>query len=150
MNSIGVHLQPLASAVTLKQYLAVMIFATAVAGVTVAVLLAAVNPDQAGPIAAGALLLSLAVAVAGALSILLALLRIFLFRGDALVTRHVRVSVRQGALAAFLLVIALLLSHMRLFAWWSISLAVSALVLAEYFFLSSDAAESDSAFARNG
>jgi hypothetical protein len=123
---------------TLRQYLSVMLLGTVLAWAAAGVMLVRFDPFAVGPIAAGMLLLAVGVGTTGLAAVASALFRVFLLRRRGLVSRQVRVSFRQGAWIGFLLVLTLLLSHLRLFAWWNILLAVGAMTVAEYFFLISD------------
>ncbi len=124
---------------TLRHYLFLMLFGTAVAAMTVFLLLRGVNPLQTGTFAPAALLFSIGLAVSGLCTVLGLLIRMRQSGSRRLMSQHVRISFRQSIFVACLAVLALLLSHLRLFAWWNILLAACALGIVEYFFLSSDA-----------
>ncbi len=133
---------------TLRQYLSVMIVGTVIAGATLALMIILVNPDQAGPVSVAALLVAIMLCVTGVLSVIGVVARVHVLRRPGVVSRQVRTSFRQGALLAVLVVLALLLSHLRLFAWWNIMLALGALGVAEYFFLSSEGTDFETADSR--
>ncbi len=124
---------------TLRHYLFLMLFGTTVAVITIFLLLRGVNPLQTGTFAPTALLFSIGLAISGMCTVLGLLIRIRLSGSRRLMSQHVRISFRQSIFVACLVVLALLLSHLRLFAWWNILLAVCALGIAEYFFLASAA-----------
>lgn len=124
-----------------------MLVGTTIAAVTLALLLRGVNPLQTGIGAPAALLVCLALVICGLGTIIGLSVRIVLRRSERLMSQQVRVSFRQSLLLAALCVLALLLSHARLFAWWNMLLAVCALGIVEYFFL---AHETDSAAGEQG
>ncbi|TAL20681.1 hypothetical protein EPN90_00240 [Patescibacteria group bacterium] len=123
---------------TFRQYLVAILVGTAAALGAALVILFNVNPEEAGAAATAALLLSLGIALTGLLAITRAVLRLLFGRRASPLARHARVSFRQSSFVALLLIIALILSHLNLLAWWSILLAVGALSVTEYFFLSSE------------
>lgn len=130
---------------TLKQYLFSMFLGTAVTWTTVGLIVAFVDPTQAGPVAAGTLLFALLLGLTGILAVLGVIVRVFVLRRRGLVSEHVRVSLRQGAFIALLASLSLLLAHLKLFAWWNIALAIAALAIAEYFFITGEAKPDDEA-----
>lgn len=124
---------------TLKQYLLMMAAGTVLTLATALLMLFVIDPVQGGALSAGMLLLSLSLGTAGLLSVVGVLARVYVFRRPGLVTDHVRVSFRQGAVAATLLAVALTLSHLKLFAWWNMILALSIAAVIEYYFANGDA-----------
>jgi len=116
-----------------------MLLATTLAWATFGLILLFFDPEESLILAPAAILLSLGIASTGTLAILGVVTRVFIFRRHGLISQHVRVSLRQAALVALLMIIALELSHLSLFAWWNMLLAIATFAVAEYFFLSSDA-----------
>lgn len=115
-----------------------MLFGTTAASVAVVLLLGGVHPAQAGIIAPSALLISLGLVIIGVLTIIGLLVRMRLSSSRRLLSQQVRISFRQSILSACIVLLGLLLSHLQLFAWWNMLLALCALGIAEYFFLSSE------------
>jgi hypothetical protein len=123
---------------TLRQYLFLMLLGTLIAATTVFLLLRGVNPEQSGIFAPAALLLSVGLVISGLCTVLGLVVRTRFGTSQRLMSQQVRIAFRQSIFVAGIVVLGLSLSHLRLFAWWNILLAVCALGIAEYFFLSSD------------
>jgi hypothetical protein len=130
---------------TLRQYLLAMIVGSAVTLAAVALILVFVDPDQGGPAAVIALVAAVGLGVTGTLAVLGVVARVYLFRRPGLVTDHVRVSFRQGVAVALLMILALILTRYRIFAWWNMLLAVALAAMIEYIFASADARDFETA-----
>lgn len=130
---------------TLKQYLIVMALGTAIAAATVGLLVWLVDPFQTGAVAVVIFLSTLGLTLAGILAIFGVIIRVYLFRHYGLIVEQVRVSLRQATFVSLLVILALVLSHYHLFAWWNMTFAVALLVALEYFFLSHDLRQRDEA-----
>ena len=119
---------------SLRAYLALMGFGTLIAAATFFLILFRVDPANAGFLGFCLFYLSMFLAVAGALSILGFVIRVFSHRGEML-SRLVALSFRQAVLLAALAVGALALHAHGLLSWWNSILLVAAVTIVEFLFI---------------
>jgi hypothetical protein len=121
---------------TLRQYLAIMGLGTAVAWSAVGLIVTHVDPDEAQVAVFAILYLALFLALTGTLSIVGFLLRVSLLKKDLFISQQVLAAFRQAVLLSLLLVSMLVLKSRAMLTWWIALLAVAALTLLEFFFIS--------------
>jgi hypothetical protein len=120
---------------SLRVYLTIMGFGTIVAAATFFLVLFRVDPSSAGTLGFVLFYLSLFLAVAGAVSIVGFVVRVFMHR-DEMLSRLVGLSFRQAVLLAAIAVGALALHARGLLSWWNSLILVAAITIVEFFFIS--------------
>jgi hypothetical protein len=120
---------------SLRAYLTIMGFGTIVALATFFLVLFRVDPATAGALGFTLFYLSLFLAVAGAVSIVGFVIRVFLHR-DEILSRLVGLSFRQAVLLSAMGVGALALHARGLLSWWNSVILVAAVTIVEFFFIS--------------
>ena len=121
---------------TLRQYLLIMSLGTILSWGAVGLIMRTFYPTDIQSTVLIIFYISLFLALVGTFSLAGFILRIFLLKQQLLVSRHVAISFRQGILLALLLIVALILQSKSMLSWWSALLAVLALTILEFFFIS--------------
>ena len=121
---------------TLRQDLLIMSLGTILSWGAVGLIMRTFYPTDIQSTVLIIFYISLFLALVGTFSLAGFILRIFLLKQQLLVSRHVAISFRQGILLALLLIVALILQSKSMLSWWSALLAVLALTILEFFFIS--------------
>ena len=121
---------------TLRQYLLIMSLGTILSWGAVGLIMRTFYPTDIQSTVLIIFYISLFLALVGTFSLAGFILRILLLKQQLLVSRHVAISFRQGILLALLLIVALILQSKSMLSWWSALLAVLALTILEFFFIS--------------
>ncbi len=120
---------------TLKQYLLMIGFGTALSWAAAALIIFGIDPTETQAVVFAALYFSLLLGLTGLLSIIGFLLRVWLLPKE-LLSRQVLVSFRQAVLLSLLAVIGLILQSRSLLTWFNASLVVIGMTLIEFLFIS--------------
>lgn len=123
---------------TLRRYLLLMAFATAICWATWISALFNTNPFEASLVSFIVFYLSLFLALLGTLAIASLAMRIWVFKQNDPHFRQVKKSFRQGILLSVLFVIAVILQSQRLLNWLNTLLLIFAFTFFELFFIAGD------------
>lgn len=104
---------------TLRQYLALMSFGTAICFIAWLFLIRNVNPADAGSWGFLFFYASLFLTIVGAFSVVGFLIRRAFIKNDEVVFRHVKHTFRQSVIVAFVICVSLFLAGHKLLAWWN-------------------------------
>ena len=104
---------------TLKQYLLLMSFTTALCWVVWFFIILNIDPNQAGVGIFLFFYLSLLSALIGTFSVIGFLIKRFLIKNDDLVFRHVKKTFRQSIIISVLIAFSLFLLQKNLLTWWN-------------------------------
>jgi hypothetical protein len=119
---------------TLKNYILLMIFATAACYLALLAVVFYFDPLNGG-MALFFFYISLFLSLLGTFSLLGLFFRLF-FTKDHLIFKKVTTSFRQAIWFSLLIIISLYLNHINLLAWSNLALLIIALTLLELFFIS--------------
>ena len=120
---------------TLRSYLALMIFATVICAFSLAMVLVTVDPFSTNGLGFVLFYSALFLTVTGVFAILGFVVR-FVFLRQRLAVQTVIVSFRQAFLAAFLIVACLLLAAQDLFSWLNVLLLIIGFSTLEFLLIS--------------
>lgn len=119
---------------SLKKYLILMLFATAVCWLAFGMIIYFVDPDRAGILGFSLFYLSLLLSLCGILALLVLLARSRFSEDPAY--RQVSTSFRQAVWFSLLITFFLFLQGMRVLKWWNLILFILFLAGLEFFFIS--------------
>jgi hypothetical protein len=119
---------------SLRAYIAVMGFGVVLAGATFFLVLFRIDPAAAGWLGFTLFYLSLLLTVAGAVSIIGFVIRVYMHR-DEMLSRLVVLSFRQAVLLSALAVGALLLHSRNLLSWWNSIVLIIVATVVEFIFI---------------
>lgn len=120
---------------TLRQYLILMSFMTALCWAGWAAVVRSFDPVDAGWLGLALFYGALALALAGTFAIAGLSVRSLTHRREP-AARHVPVSFRQGAIFSAMFVAGLLLQSRSLLAWWNLMLLLGSAVTVEFLLMS--------------
>jgi hypothetical protein len=121
---------------TLRQYLLLMAFGTALAWTAVGIVVTSADPAESQAVVFAVLYAAVLLALTGTFSIAGLALRVWLLSRQTLISRQVAISFRQSVLLSMLLTVALILKGQDLLTWWTALLLIAAITVLEFFFIS--------------
>lgn len=96
-----------------------MSLGTALCWASLAFIVWNINPFEASPFIIAFFYLSLLLAIVGSFSVVGFLIRRALVKNDEIVFRHVKKTFQRGIVVSLFVLVALLLAHAELLAWWN-------------------------------
>jgi hypothetical protein len=120
---------------TLRQYILLMLFGTAIAGAALFQIITSVSPDDAGTLMFVLFYVALFCVALGIATILGLLVRMFLFADAHSIPQKVELAFRQGILMGCLATAALILKGNDMLTWWNSIMLVGAVSSIEMAFM---------------
>jgi len=120
---------------SLRSYLAGLMFSTALCWVGFVFVIFYINPEEASTSGLVAFYLSLLFAMTGTFVLIGFYMRVWLSKNEVIYA-HISPSFRQGFFLSLIVVISLVLQAFRILSWWDGILLVGSVVLLEFYFMS--------------